>query len=62
MAVTGRTRNRETALYLPSASAGQIRVSGRAVLESVEPASGGGRIAFVAPRGVGDYSVTVAGA
>jgi endoglycosylceramidase len=52
------SRRKETVVYLPASTTGGVRVSGPAVLDGTEPAAGGGRLAYVAPEGAGEYSVT----
>jgi hypothetical protein len=56
--VPAGAREQETVVYLPPAATGEVRVAGQGRLDGLERAPGGGRIAYVAPTGAGDYSVS----
>jgi hypothetical protein len=56
--IPAEARERETMVYLPPAANGEVRVAGKGRLDGLERAPGGGRIAYVAPTGAGDYTVS----
>jgi hypothetical protein len=59
-AVTSGDTARETAVFIPSTSTGDVRVFDHARLDRVVGTEDGNRIAYVAPTGGGEYAITVA--
>ena len=56
--VTVGNRSLETVIYLPPKLNGNVHVTGAASLDEVAAMPGGGRLAYVAPNGQGEYKVS----